>query len=875
MPLPLPNLDDRDFEQLLAQAMQRIRQSNTAWDDLTPHDPGIVLLELFAYLTDTMIYRLNRLPEKVYIAFLRLLGVSLRPPSAASTTLRFTRARGQEGAVEIPRGTRVTLERTGGSSNPPPVFMTTQAVTLAADAESVDAPAVHAEQVDGELAGTANGLAGFYVTVARAPLIAPTGDPLDLVVGVEAAEGELDDRAPAVQYEGRAYRIWREVENFANVGDDRFVYTVDRNAGMITFAPSLDPENGSVRFGDGLLGEAPTAGRAVRVWYRRGGGAEGNVAANTLTAFKETLRGVTVSNPAPATGGRDAETLENALLRGPKELHSLERAVTASDFELVALKTLGIARAKAFTRAALWSYAQRGTVEVVLVPAVPESAWQGSHLPASTLEQYCTDEVRAQVQQAIDERRPLGTTAVVNCAHYKTVRVAANIVVRREENADAVKSRVLERLNRMINPLPSDKFNARGWAFGQALRVSNIYDVALGEPGVRYVDNVSLIVDDVPKAVTSVVADAFQPQTWYAASENRVFRSMNDGDGWEVAFTFAEDERVEFVRTHPAQAGYVAAAVRVGDTEASRIFVSADCGESWQVVANTDFHVEDMTWLRRDKLPVLLLATDKGLYELVDPAPERNLVQVLVTQQNQALSFYSVTTATDVSGGVTVAVAAQNSGGVFISTQGGRTNTFRKIEGMEGLDVRVLAVQTDGPRNFLWAGTFAFGDEPGRGCYRWELRGDEDPPEGWETFTADWNAGSCRGLTFIERGVLAATHRGGILYLDSTQNEPKWQSPDINSGLPLRDLSRGRFVTIDTIAANPAGTLALAGVTAGDEQASGAGVYKAPDQGDTYTAWKFTLSSVSRFTDRVTLPETWLFASGAHEINVVGENETR
>src|SRR5664279_3516818 len=101
MPLPLPDLDDRDFEQLLAEATQRIRQSNAAWDDLSPSDPGIVLLELFAYLTDTMIYRLNRLPNKVYIAFLRLLGVSLHPPSAAGVTLRFSRARGADGAIEV------------------------------------------------------------------------------------------------------------------------------------------------------------------------------------------------------------------------------------------------------------------------------------------------------------------------------------------------------------------------------------------------------------------------------------------------------------------------------------------------------------------------------------------------------------------------------------------------------------------------------------------------------------------------------------------------------------------------------------------------------------------------------------------------------
>src|SRR3954451_9522887 len=135
MPLPLPNLDDRDFEQLVQEATQRIRQSNTAWDDLSPSDPGIVLLEVFAYLTETMIYRLNRLPDKVYIAFLRLLGVSLHPPSAASTMLRFSRARGaDDAAIDIPRGRRVTLERSGGSTTPP-IFMTIQKATLTKGAE--------------------------------------------------------------------------------------------------------------------------------------------------------------------------------------------------------------------------------------------------------------------------------------------------------------------------------------------------------------------------------------------------------------------------------------------------------------------------------------------------------------------------------------------------------------------------------------------------------------------------------------------------------------------------------------------------------------------------------------------------------------------
>src|SRR6478672_10374981 len=125
MPLPLPNLDDRDFDQLVAEATQRIRQSNAAWDDLSPSDPGMVLLELFAFLTDTMIYRLNRLPHKAYVEFLRLLGVVMLPPSAARVTLRFTRTGGAAStALRIPAGTRVTAGAGGTGSQP--VFSTMQ-----------------------------------------------------------------------------------------------------------------------------------------------------------------------------------------------------------------------------------------------------------------------------------------------------------------------------------------------------------------------------------------------------------------------------------------------------------------------------------------------------------------------------------------------------------------------------------------------------------------------------------------------------------------------------------------------------------------------------------------------------------------------------
>ena len=63
MPLSAPNLDDRTFSQLMEEARLQIQRSSPAWTDLSPGDPGIVLLELFAFLTENLLYRLNRLPE--------------------------------------------------------------------------------------------------------------------------------------------------------------------------------------------------------------------------------------------------------------------------------------------------------------------------------------------------------------------------------------------------------------------------------------------------------------------------------------------------------------------------------------------------------------------------------------------------------------------------------------------------------------------------------------------------------------------------------------------------------------------------------------------------------------------------------------------
>jgi hypothetical protein len=852
MPISSPNLDDRTFADLVQEAQEIIRLRCPDWSDLTPSDPGIVLLELFAHLTDVMLYRLNRLPEKAYVEFLRLIGVRLQPPGAAFTTLEFTTERPTPLSIVIPLGTRVTASVFLPGTEPP-VFVTAASATIEPAGTSVQVPAYQCELVEAELAGTGPGQPGQFVSAARPPVVAPTGDPRDLVVGVQAEPHELDEFATTITFGGRFYRVWTEVESFALTQPDDCAYVADRAEGLVTFAPAarlLDSRNGELAESPAALAALPQVGREIRLWYRRGGGQQGNVPAQALTVLKDPVAGVAVTNPEAASGGRAAETLENALVRGPQELHALNRVVTARDYEMAAVRVGGVARARAVARASLWTFAPPGQVEVALVPEVPPEEAPGGRISASGLRARQTSEALGQVDAILAERRPLGTQCRVGWGRTKTVTVHARLHVRRDEDADLVRERVVRRLYGTISPLPNDA-NTAGWAFGQPLRVSDVYYAAQREPGVRYVDMVRLELADAPdRAVTSVAADRSQPHLWYAGSESTVFTSLNDGAGWEAAGSFP-GERVSAIRPQPELAGWLAVATRL-DRGGSRVRVSPDCGESWRQVAEVaDSPVRDLAWLGRDTQRLLLIATDNGLYELgmqEDATP----VPVLVDPARPARPLYAVAVTT-VRGAAYVAVAAQAQAGVFISAAGGRSGSYRPI-GLANDDVRVLAVQREGPRAFLWAGLMVeYATDPGGACRSWEI-GDEDPPDGWVAHGAGWNAGSCTGIAFAGSAVLASSHHGGVLWLGSRDAGARWRTPGVDSGLPLRDA--GRFDRLATVASAPDGGVVIAG--------GGRGVVVTRDRGTSYTVCRRILT-----TEDVTVPPDWLLCSGDHQIDVV------
>ena len=101
MALISPILDDRSFAQLKDELVRRIPVYTQEWTDYNETDPGIALLELFAYLGESVLYRFNQIPETTKIEFLRLLGVQARPARPATAVIA--------GTTELAAGVQIPL----------------------------------------------------------------------------------------------------------------------------------------------------------------------------------------------------------------------------------------------------------------------------------------------------------------------------------------------------------------------------------------------------------------------------------------------------------------------------------------------------------------------------------------------------------------------------------------------------------------------------------------------------------------------------------------------------------------------------------------------------------------------------------------------
>ena len=108
MPLQIPKIDDRRYQDLLDEALNRIPVHNPEWTNFNRSDPGVTLIEVFAFMTESLLYRANLIPERNRKKFLQLLGIPLNPATSARGLVSLTNQRGLAATITLDAGLEVS-----------------------------------------------------------------------------------------------------------------------------------------------------------------------------------------------------------------------------------------------------------------------------------------------------------------------------------------------------------------------------------------------------------------------------------------------------------------------------------------------------------------------------------------------------------------------------------------------------------------------------------------------------------------------------------------------------------------------------------------------------------------------------------------------
>lgn len=290
---------------------------------------------------------------------------------------------------------------------------------------------------------------------------------------------------------------WQRVEDFSQSDEFSRHYTFDTGNGEIRLGPVIRQPDGATR----SYGRVPQVGARLRMSrYRHGGGAGGNVPANRITVMRSAVPYVDrVYNLAAAYGGLDPESLDSAMMRARGDLRAQERAVTAEDYENLALRAdRSLARAKCLVPGSTAALLPPGMLELLLVPAAQDSVALGdfSRLSLDT-------PILNAVHSYLDQYRLLTTTINLREPRYIGVRARVRIVATDLTPPDVAQARVVEALRRYLAPLPppsgetllpdpADEGHWQGWPFGKSLYVAEVYALVQRVRGVRHVLDVQL-----------------------------------------------------------------------------------------------------------------------------------------------------------------------------------------------------------------------------------------------------------------------------------------------------------------------------------------------------------------------------------------------
>lgn len=495
MSLPKENLDNKRFDELVKEAVSRIPIYAPDWTDHNIHDPGITFIELFAWLAEMQIYSLNKITERNYRKFLKLMGIPrLKPASPAKVDVTFTLLGNDP--VDVPHGTLVAAR--DPLSGEDIIFETKDNLCVVPKIDRILLNTVSAIQCSGLKTKTfpSSGLPGCSIGLEHVPVL----DKTLAVIVKEKINGVMrnvlwskreDNKASrAVMDKLSELRERDEIEdpNGSEPENEHFIIDHGRVEDFDASKPgdrhfTVDPADGRVTFGDGLHGRIPPEG-TITVYYQSGGGEYGNVKPHTITRVvdDQLARRVEVDNIKPAAGGKEAETLDKAKQRARNDLKKVCRAVTNEDYEYLASNVPGVARIKP-----LPGYHPGHDDKVpgiVTIIVVPKNLNIDSEVKVSP-------GLIKTVYSYLEKKRLLATELFVIPPEFEKVSVIANVVVHPKYVPKTVEDNVKKRLNKVLHPTTGGA-DGKGWDFGRPVYISQIYEMIDRVEGVDYVTGVTI-----------------------------------------------------------------------------------------------------------------------------------------------------------------------------------------------------------------------------------------------------------------------------------------------------------------------------------------------------------------------------------------------
>lgn len=418
--------------------------------------------------------------------------LTLDPVPDSDTTAGLTRpgvlrlALPDESLIWAPSNDVAENPRAGVGDNPPRLDDTAKAARLLAWLRLRPAPA----EPDVRLSLSWIGINAVSIeqrtTLAGRILGASTG-AADQVFSLPMGSVDPDTLQIQVEEPGRGYQSWVRVDDLAAVSADP---QVARNAP----AYELDPEAGTVQFGDGVRGRVPERQMRIRLAAGRfGGGRTGNLPAGTLTELAAyRVEGgkappLKVMQPLPTEGGEDSESLADAEKRIPGLLRHRDRAVTENDYRRLAVETPGVDVGRVELLPRFKPRDRRFDVPgVVSVMALPDQALSGPPNPRPDRPFIET------VHAYLASRVPLTTELYVIGCEYVALGLSIGIAIREGFGHDQVLHDVREGMKRLLWPLSGGGVDGTGWPLGRAVRDRELEVEVSRVPGVREVTGLNL-----------------------------------------------------------------------------------------------------------------------------------------------------------------------------------------------------------------------------------------------------------------------------------------------------------------------------------------------------------------------------------------------